>query len=244
MRERLEPRPATARRRGGQRSRALLLLVLGAAFPVAAQVGYEPSHSPYHDMPRGGVGLVTVGYLGGSRGSLGVGSSNGATGGVRYEAPLGVLAFALDLAYARTSRFVIDPTKDTLSRKTGPITSSVVLAGAGVQLVLTGKKTWRGFAPYVGGSVGLAVGSNTARDTSGYGFGTKLMFAPTAGVRWYPAGRVTLRADFRAVAWRLSYPPSYKVPDATNNIPVLATGAATTEWTWHPWVTIGLGWTF
>jgi hypothetical protein len=244
MRHRVGPRPPGERRGRGGRWRALLVLALGTAGPVAAQVGFEPSHSPYHDTPGGGAGLITFGYLGGSRGSLGVGSSNGPTGGARYEAPLGVLALTLDLAYARTSRFVIDPTKDTLSRKTGPVNSSVVLAGVGLQLVLTGKKTWRGFAPYVGGSVGVAVGSKVARDTSGYSFGTKLTFGPTAGVRWYPAGRLSVRADFRALAWRLSYPPSYKVPDATNNTPVLATAAATTQWTWHPWATIGLGWTF
>ncbi|HYK81771.1 MAG TPA: hypothetical protein VEU55_01385 [Gemmatimonadales bacterium] len=223
---------------------AIGLLSAWLAVPLVAQVGYEPRHSPYHDMPSGGLGLVTAGYLGGSRGSLGVGNSNGPTAGVRYQVPLGVLAFALNLAYARPSRFVIDPTQPPLSRTTGPFKSGVVLADAGLQLVLTGKKTWRGFAPYVGGTLGLAVAANAPHDTSGYAFGTKFTFGPDAGVRWYPAGRVTVLADFRATAWRLSYPASYKQPDQAGDPTVLGTTASTTEWTWHPWIAIGLGWTF
>jgi hypothetical protein len=221
----------------------VLLAVLPAG-PLGAQVGYEPSYSPYHDIPRGAVGLVTAGYLGGSRGSLGVGSAGGPTAGVQYDAALGVIGVTLGVSYARTTRFVIDPTKDPLTRNTGPFNADVVLADAGLRLVLTGKKTWRGLAPYVGGAFGLAVGGKAPRDTSGYSFGTKFTFGPNLGVHWYPGGRVCVLADFRAMSWRLSYPVSYRQPDAAGDPPVLVTTAATTEWTWHPWITIGLGWTF
>src|SRR2546422_6495276 len=64
-------------------------------------------------------------------------------------------------------RFVVDPFKDTTSRKTGPFTDDVVLLDAGLQLILTGRKTWRGFAPYVGGILGVAIGGTSPRDTNG-----------------------------------------------------------------------------
>src|SRR2546430_10232396 len=98
-----------------------LLLSILPTLHLSAQVGHEPSHSPYHDIRRGGVGVITVGYLGGSRGGPGVGISDGPTGGLRYEVAFGnALGASLGIAYAQTTRFVVDPTKDSLSRRTGP----------------------------------------------------------------------------------------------------------------------------
>jgi hypothetical protein len=225
---------------------ALVWLIVVASYGgVAAQVGHEPGRSPYRDVRRGPVGVIAFGYLGGSRGSVGVGLSNGKTGGIRYEALFGAIGASLGLAYGRTNRFVVDPTKDSLSplRKTGPFQSDVVLADAGLQLVLTGRKTWRGFAPFVGGALGVAISGTAARDSSGYKFGTKFTLTPNAGLRWYPARRVSVRGDFRLVLWKLNYPNSYKVP-ASDGSRVLPVTAAITEWTAHPWATIGLGWTF
>jgi len=190
------------------------------------------------------VGVITFGYLGGSRGGPGVGISDGPTGGLRYEVAFGnALGAALGVAYARTTRFVVDPTKDSLSRRTGPFDNDVVLADVGLQLALTGRKTWHGFAPYVGGALGVALGGGSPPEPNGYEFGSKLTVAPEAGLRWYPARRVSVRSDFRLVFWRLKYPLDYKQP-ASDNSRVLPLDARLTEWTAHPWITIGLGWTF
>ncbi len=224
---------------------ALVWLIVVASYNgVAAQVGHEPGQSPYRDVRRGAVGVLTFGYLGGSRGSVGVGLSEGNTGGIRYEALFGAIGASLGLAYGRTTRFVVDPFKDTTSRKTGPVNNDVVLFDAGLQLVLTGRKTWRGFAPYVGGALGVAIGGRSPRDSSGYRFGTTFTIAPNAGLRWYPARRLSVRGDFRLVLWKLKYPTQFKQPDLIDNTPVLPSTAALTEWTSHPWATIGVGWTF
>ena len=101
---------------------AVTITSLLSAYPpirLSAQVGHEPSQSPYHDIRRGGVGVITFGYLGGSRGGPGVGISDGKTGGLRYEVAFGnALGASLGIAYAQTTRFVVDPTKDSLSRRT------------------------------------------------------------------------------------------------------------------------------
>src|SRR3989475_6407721 len=141
------------------------LSVLASYNVVAAQVGHEPAHSPYHDVRGGGVLVFTFGNLGGSRGSVGVGPSDGKTGGIRYEVPFGAVGASLGLAYARMNRFVVDPFTDTTSRKSGPSTNDVVLLDAGLQLILTGRKTWRGFAPHVGGVLGAGIGGTPPRDT-------------------------------------------------------------------------------
>src|SRR2546429_4683417 len=158
---------------------ALVWLSVVASYNVvAAQVGHEPAHSPYHDVRRGGVLVFTFGNLGGSRGSVGVGPSDGKTGGIRYEVPFGAVGASLGLAYARMNRFVVDPFTDTTSRKSGPSTNDVVLLDAGLQLILTGRKTWRGFAPYVGGVLGPAVGGKAPRDRPRAKVGPQLTLAP------------------------------------------------------------------
>ena len=224
----------------------LVLLSVGPTVRLSVgQVGHEPSHSPYHDIRRGGVGVITFGYLGGSRGGPGVGISDGPTGGLRYEVAFGnALGASLGIAYAQTTRFVVDPTKDSLSRRSGSFDTDVVLADVALQLALTGRKTWHGFAPYVGGAFGVALGGGSPPDPSGYDFGTKLTVAPGAGLRWYPARRVSVRTDFRLVLWRLNYPLGYKQPSTIDGSRVLPLEAPLTEWTAHPWITIGLGWTF
>lgn len=211
---------------------------------VSAQVGHDPGNSPYHDIPKGAPWVATFGYLGGSRGSVGVGLSDGITAGLRYEAPLGAIGASFGVAYGRTTSFAVDPNRDSVSRKTGPYDNSVVLADVGLQLALAGRKSWRGLAPYVGGALGVAVGQRVAKDTSGYKFGTKITLAPNAGFRWYPARRLSVRGDFRLELWKLSYPVSYKVPNNFDGSRVLDVNASLTEWTAHPWVTIGLGWIF
>ena len=227
------------------RAGALVWLGIVASWnAVSAQEGYDPAHSPYHDIPRGAVWALSVGRLGGSRGDVGVGPADGLTGALRYEVPFGAVGASLGLAYARTSRFVEDYTKDSTSRRSGPFNDPVVLADVGLQLVLTGRKTWHRFAPFIGGALGVAIGSALAQDTSGYRFGTKITLAPNAGVRWYPTRRISLRGDFRLLLWKLHYPLSYKVVTSTNGGSVLPATASFDQWTGHPWATIGVGWIF
>src|SRR2546429_6373390 len=90
-----------------------LLLSILPALHLSAQVGHEPSHSPYHDIRRGGVGVITVGYLGGSRGGPGVGISDGPTGGLRYEGAFGnALGASLRVPSAHTPPFGLVPAQD------------------------------------------------------------------------------------------------------------------------------------
>ncbi len=233
------------RRAAATGAAAMLLSVSPTARPSAAQVGHDPGHSPYRDVKTGGAVVVTSGYLGGSRGRVDVGVSNGPTGGVRYELSLGgAMGFSVGLAYAQTTRYVVDPTKDSLSRKQGPFDSDVILMDAGLQFVLTGRKTWHGFAPFLGASVGVAASGGSPADPSGYLFGNKFTFGPEGGVRWYPARRFSVRSDFRLVYWKLNYPISYKDPSPVDGSRVLPLEASQSEWTAHPWITIGIGWTF
>ena len=213
---------------------------------AAAQVGHEPGNSPYRDIPLHPGPMLFVGHLGGDRGMSGTGTSNARTLGVRYELPAGrALLFQFTGAYLQGDEFVINPYVDSTAanRKTGPFRSTLVLGEVGMQLRLTGAKTWRGLAPYVGPALGLVSAVESPKDTSGYQFGTKITLGFSGGVRWYATRHLQVNADARAQLWRLKYPVAYHnaAPDGSRLIPLSKT---LQDWTLHPWISIGVGWIF
>jgi len=231
-------------------ARALVLLSIVPSFHLSAQVGHDPAHSPYRDILLHPGPVVFVGHLGADRGVAGAGTSNALTFGARYEIPAGkTLHFQFTGAYLHGDRFIINPGADSASpaRKTGPFTSDLALVEVGMQLRLTGGKTWRGFAPYVGTGLGLIFDVNSPGDTtgSGYQFGTKLTLALATGVRWYPARHLMINADVRAQLWRLKYPISFHdATQASDGSRVIPLTQPLNDWTLHPWVSLGIGWIF
>ncbi len=211
--------------------------VLAPSRPALAQVGHDPALSPYRDVLRGPMLRVTTGYFSGTRGKIPVGPSDGPTGGLRFEYPMGnLLIFASGIAYAQTDAFFLDP-NDSLPQPQGPINNDITLFDMGLQASLTGAKTFHGFQPYVGASLGLVFGSGIGADSSGYNFGTKFSYGPELGIRWYPARRLSVELGYRLLFYRLQYPLSYRPK-------LLAVNAPPTQMTVHPWAMFGIGWTF
>jgi len=217
-------------------------------FRLSAQVGHDPAHSPYRDIYRAAGPVVFGGYLTGDRGLAGVGPSNARTVGLRYEVPLGrPTIMQLSAAYLRGDRFIVNPevNADAPTRRTGPVDTDILLTEFALQLRLTGGKTWHGLAPYIGAGAGLAFDVRSPGDTtaSGYEFGKKLTFAGNAGVRWHAGRKLTVQLDAHALLWRLRYPSSFKnaAPDGSRVVP---SDQPLTEWTVHPWISLGIGWTF
>ncbi len=215
---------------------------------LAAQVGHDPAHSPFRDIQRGAGPVLFAGHLSGDRGRADAGPSNALGIGVRYEVPLGratVSQFAA--AVLKGNRFIRNPAVDDTAarRRTGPVDTDILLTEIGLQLRLTGGKTWHGLAPYLGTGLGLAFDLRSPGDTtaSGYQFGTKLTVSAATGVRWHATHKVTVHLDARALFWRLKYPVSFHstAPDGSRVIPLLD---PLTEWTAHPWVSLGIGWIF
>lgn len=232
-------------RSGGRMiGRVVILAALAAtARPpdrLSAQAGHDPASSPYKDLRRGLALRVTAGYFAGSRGpdSTPVGATKGVTAGLRLELQASsALIVATGVSYAKTTAFY-KTAYDSFPRTVGPINNGLVLADFGILLSLTGGKTWRGFQPYVGATMGLAFGSKIGADTSGYNFGTKFTYAPEFGVRWYPARRISAEFGGRVLVYHLAFPSSYRFHVLPN---ILSPLSATTI---HPWATFGLAWTF
>ncbi|HEY3220603.1 MAG TPA: hypothetical protein VGJ80_07725 [Gemmatimonadales bacterium] len=233
-------------------TRAALLISLSIipTFRASAQVGHDPGSSPYRDILLHSGPIFFVGHLGADRGTAGAGTSNATTFGARYEIPAGrSLQFQFTGAYLHGDRFIINPRADSSSpaRRTGPFESDLAVVDVGMQLRLTGGKTWRGFAPYVGTGLGIMFDVKSPGDTtgSGYRFGTKLTLAFASGVRWYPARRVMITGDLRAQLWRLKYPLSFHdSTQASDGSRVLPLTQPLNDWTLHPWISLGIGWTF
>ena len=203
---------------------------------LSAQAGHDPAHSPYHDIQHGNTVQFVVGYLWGSRGDVPVGPSDGAIYGLRDAYPVSnLLTLVADVQYSTTTAQYASPYDSiTVYHR---VNNPLIMIDGGARATLTGSKTWHGFAPYLGAYLGLVVSSNITADTSGYDFGTKFMLAPGAGFVWHPARRFSIDTDFRLVFWELSYPPSYqpKLRPFTQSL---------SDWTTHPTLTIGAGWTF
>ena len=217
-------------------------------FQLSAQVGHNPGDSPYQDIPLHPSLVFFFGHLSHDRGRAGAGISNARTFGARYEIPAGrSLLFQLTAAYLEGDRFIIDPRADSSSpqRRTGPVPAAIAITDVGIQLRLTGGKTWHGIAPYAGVGMGLAYDVRSGRDTTGslYKFGTKFVLNGATGVRWYPARRIMVDADLRGQMWRLKYPVSFHTP-APDGSRVLPLSQPLTDWTLHPWISLGIGWIF
>lgn len=231
-------------------SKIPLLAVVVACCPgvLAAQVGHPPGGSPYQDIRVRSSLVAVAGYVSGSHGRLGLGPSAGRLVGLQYELALGGPTDGfLMVSHSRLDRVVIDPDEPQASRVTDSIAQSVVFAQAGLSVLITGDKTWNGFAPYLGGTLGVAFGGSVPQDSSGFGFGTKFVTGPHLGIRWYPARTVHLRVEGRQLFWQLKYPQRFFNPPARapSDPPVLSiANDPDSEWTAHPTLLVALGFAF
>lgn len=225
---------------------ALMLVTAGLApSGAAAQVGHPPGASPYHDL-RISQGLAFgLQYMSGGKGSAGVGPHNGYVGGLAFDIRLaGPVFTGLSLGAGSLTRVIIDPSQALAARIQDTVSQSLIMASANLRFVLTGQKSWNGFVPYLGGSLGAAFGGSVPEDASGFTFATKFQIGPTIGFDFHPARRINLRVEGRDVLWKLSYPSAFLNPpaNAPNDPPVLdPTVNKTSEWVHHPTLFIGLG---
>jgi hypothetical protein len=212
---------------------------------VAAQVGHAPQSSPYRDIRKGHTLTLVGGYFSGDGGQLNVGPHDGSVYGVRYDIRTGgTIQMGLGIAHGSLQRFIVDPFVPEDQRKTGPVDQSVNFADLTVQFNITGGKSWHRVAPFIAASAGLAMAGDTPADTSGFNFGNKFYFAPGAGARVFLSDRLHLRAEARAVLWKLNYPLTFHrapTPEVPNPV-IISTEV--TSWTTSSWLQVGLGYSF
>ena len=194
-------------------------LVVAAALPIAmhAQVGHAPAKSPYEDVKLGQTITLSGGWLVTGRDPAGVAPNASAFGQIRYDAAVGGPAslFArYTLAPSQRAQFA--PGVIASKRQTGTPSVFMNVIDAGLDLALTGTKTWHQLIPSIDGGVGIA-SDFAAADSGGYQFGMKFGFSYGLNVRYYRANGVQFRMGLTNFVWQYQYPDVYftKATDST-----------------------------
>lgn len=199
------------------------LMAAFAPSVATAQVGHDPEHSPYRDLRASHQITFSGGYVASGGGEAGAGPKQGPLTGLRYSLSLsGSLEMRVGAHGGSLDRALFDTA--------GTVRQSVMIADAGFTLRITGPKTWHGWMPYIGGSMGIAAGSTVSQDST---FGKPFQFGPHLGVRRYSAGRVSLWIEAWDPIWRLHYPLSWQSGD-----PLRVTQPR--QWVHNPTLLIGL----
>jgi hypothetical protein len=229
-----------------------LLLTASAPRHLAAQVGVDPGASPFRDITYGNGWTFTAGQVYGDGGSVRMSPNSGSSFALRYDVRLsGLLQGYAELGRMSLERHVMHRDDSVVNRFSGPFDMSVWTPQAGLQLNLTGPKTWRGFAPFVAASIGAAVGEELSQDTSEFVFGSKLLFTPSAGIRAYVGERFHVRLEGQLHYWKMKYPSAWLSEPAAeppasgdpSNAPI-TTPDGLSEWLWTPALRLGIGLAF
>src|SRR5918998_4359459 len=239
------------------RRRCFVHLVLGgaaifllAAQPLTGQVGHPPGDSPFRDIRKGHTLTAIGGYFGGSGGDFNIGPHKGAVYGGRYDIRTGsTVQIGVGFAHGSVDRFIVNPFVLLVNRRSGPVKQSLTLADIGFQLNVTGGKSWNRLAPFFAAGVGLAFASDTPADTSKYDFGRKFYVAPSIGTRFFLSDRLHIRAEAKALFWKLNYPTTFQAepveePGTPEDPNAVIPGENLSEWTASPWLQIGVGFAF
>ena len=218
------------------------LLSLGIA-PLAAQVGSEPDKSPYQDFSYHQDLTVWAGYFRGTAGEANIGPKSSPIFGVRYGLHVGGPAeLSVRIGRAFSSRNVLDPTKIGAEQNLGTVSDPLWIGDLGLNVALTGQKSFHRIVPVFGFGVGVA-SSGAAKDVGGYSFGTTFAIHGGAGLKFVTHGPWGARVDVTDYFWQLSYPGSYfLVP--TGGTAVLSSSQVQNEWTQNPVITFGLSYIF
>ena len=253
------PRPREPERRFGPLPFASLRVRVTIAFGLAmalltttalAQVGHSPQSSPYRDIRKGHTFTATGGYFSGDGGEFGIGPHSGAIIGARYDIrTASTIQIGIGVAHGSLDRFIVNPFVRLANRRSGPVSQSVTFAELNLQFNVTGGKSWRRIAPFVGAGGGIALASGTPADTSRFEFGRKFYLAPNVGVRLFLSDRLHLRAEARATFWKLNYPTTFQQepveePGTLENPNAVIPGNNLSEWTSSSWLLAGLGYSF
>jgi|SoiMethySBSTD1v2_1073268.scaffolds.fasta_scaffold933511_2 opacity protein-like surface antigen len=204
---------------------AMLAMLTQAA---EAQVGHDPARTPYSDVRHGVWIVLSGGQFFGNGGDVGVAPHDGPTFGVKMSFMANkTVQLNGGFYYGMLGRMIYDPTQPQGDRFTGPVDNDVIWLDGSINFNLMGGKTWHRLAPYIGSGLGMAI----VEDVQGTNFnlGTKFVFSPLIGVRFFVTDAVALSLENRFNFWNIKYTASFAQESVSSS-----------EWSVTPWVNIGL----
>lgn len=226
---------------------ALLLLV--AAPPAGAQ---EPSiESPYRWIPKGlRVGAV-AGFFNADRGGLEFGPGSAGIVGGRFRARISSpLSIEVGAIVGSAERFVIDPRLEDGPAPVDTLASTWVAAQFGLQVALTGARTWHGIQPYLVAGGGLMIGVDDERsevfaepelEDFRYKIGTAPLFMGGLGAELHVSDRVGIGLELRDYLLRLKAPEGFFRAEVLQTIEDAgATAPEDSQWPHNLELSVGL----
>lgn len=218
---------------------ALLLAPLATPGALHAQVGHLPTKSPYNDFNIGQTVSILAGRLNVARDPADVAPKPALLGSVRYDIGVGGPA-SLFVRYAASpsTRKQLAPTAVKAQRVVGTPDVTTHMFDGGLDVALTGRKTWHRLVPSVNGGVGI-VSDFASADSGAYRFGTKFAFTYGFSLRYVPRRGPQIRIDLTRYLWQYQYPDRYFVK-ANDSTSVLTNTRERSKWkgNWAP--TIGV----
>lgn len=208
---------------------AMLSVGLVIAAPLEAQVGRLPDRSPYEDFAIGQTVTLMGGWLAVGSDLAKVAPKPSAIGFLRYDIGVGGPA-SLWVRYglARSERDVLLPSNPRASRIFRQQGVTTQLMDGGLDIALTGRKTWRRLLPSVNGGAGV-VTDFAKIDTGSYQFGTKFSFTYGGSLRIVSRSGPQVRFDISNITWQYQYPDKYFVK-ASDTTSVLTDTRNRTSW--------------
>ncbi len=217
------------------------LIALSSLMPalVSAQVGHLPANSPFEDVKLGQNLSIMGGWMAMKRDPADVAPASSLTAALRYDVAIGGPA-SLYVRYliAPSERKLLQPTNRLATRVIGTPGVTTHELDAGLDLALTGKKTWHRLIPSLNGGAGI-VSDFTSADTGSYQFGTKFSFSYGLGLRYLPRKGPMIRVDLTNFMWQYDYPDRYFVK-ASDTTSVLTDTRNRSAWRGSRTVTVGV----
>ena len=220
---------------------AIRLVAASLVMPavLAAQVGHLPANSPFEDVKFGQNLSIMGGWMAMTRDPADVAPLSSLAAALRYDIGIGGPA-------SLYARYVVAPSERKLLQPTNPLAKRVISTpgvtthqlDAGLDLALTGKKTWHRLIPSLNGGVGV-VTDFAAADTGAYRFGTKFSFSYGLSLRYLPRKGPMIRVDLTNFMWQYEYPDRYFVK-ASDTTSVLTDTRNRSSWRGSRTVTVGV----
>jgi hypothetical protein len=204
--------------------------VAALATLVPATAEAQRIDSPYRFLDYGQHAGAYFGYVQASDGRAGLGPQPGPVFGGRWAIRVsGPFSAGAEVSYMPTTRTVRDTVfvaEDSVFRPVAEANMNLVAVNGTLTFSLTGPRTWHGLRPLLSAGAGAAfdLGGRAPEEAEvpgnvRYRFGTSFAGHFGAGVEWFPADRISVRADARNSLWRLSVPEGFVLTEAGRGLP-------------------------
>ncbi|MEK7402124.1 MAG: hypothetical protein AABZ80_07140 [Gemmatimonadota bacterium] len=250
-----------------RRPLTLALWAILLSSTARAQVGYDPSKSPYRDLEKSHELTITTGQFRASIDPAGVAPRTGPLLGAKYQWLVGGPAsLTAEITRVGSERRVLDPLLPATCATVPAADCRLIntyrwplyFADLGMALNLTGARSFHNLVPEVRGGLGFLTDFHTKSDVGDFAVGTRFVISFGAGIRWVPGGRYQLRLDFGDRLYSVKYPESYFIAapdgsmireprcpaDATSNTDTRCRPAKRSAWLHNGMLTIGLSYLF